>query len=213
MNCFSFFCFVFKSKADRFKISNRKMCNFCKSIEQTSEYTIITTRVKLPYKFSAFVWVHRFRWGVQLVRHSVQTRARNIEIIMKMNKMVLFRLIMLLLAGGRFRWNFLDVQCTLYAQLLSHIGFRAPIYLLECIDDIDRHAIFIEFLYSMQTFEHSRKRSKRKMKLQFPIVVRSNEMKMVRRFRSMLSRWQRYSGQRYKLIELCTHPDVLAIDE
>lgn len=44
---------------------------------KSKKFALFTTVVKIPYKFSAFVWVHRFRWGVQLVRHSVQTRKIN----------------------------------------------------------------------------------------------------------------------------------------
>lgn len=90
VNCFSFFVckfLTYKFKSKRIDW-NRE---YIGKLHWTNWTHTITATLKLPYKFSAFVWVHRFRWDVQLVRHSVWTRARHEK---KMNKIVLFRLIL-----------------------------------------------------------------------------------------------------------------------
>lgn len=56
--------------------------------------------------------------------------------------MVLFRLIMAVLAGGRFRCDFFDVRCSEHIQT----GFRAPIWVRNRMHRWCWQAIFIDFL-------------------------------------------------------------------
>lgn len=101
----------------------------------------------------------------------MRTRAEE-KNIYKLNKMVLFRLIMLLLAGRRFRCNFLDALSNDTVTLVFDRVFARP-----NVQTMLMRSLLNFNLRSMLTFKRSTERKTKKQRLWQP--VRRNGEKLL----------------------------------